>query len=772
MFEPRDPAQQPPGATHKGGRLPGSSGGNDVHLLDRLAAIYRHRRLAVSVFSAVVLLMMLQSYATIPMYRATARLLIDEEQSVMVTGMDASDPVNYWTDSEPYYETQYRILQSPGLAGYTVGKLDLDEVPEFNGEAKQQFGPVEALRATRSVVVSRVRTIGQALMDLIRPNSGTDRPMTNEPDGAQAGDLEATVRAQTDGFVGRLAVAPVVNTRLVDVSYTSADPVFAAAAVNTHVETYVERNLSSRLEAVQKTLEWVSGELATQQSGVEESDRSLAEYRESENALSLGSNTDVITTRLATLNGQVSTARANRIQTESRYRQVQTSDPTSEAARNHPSVSGATGVAAATTRLAELEGELVGLAGRYGPLHPDMIRVNSEIASAERAVAVEVGRAIETVRSEYQSAADEERRLQAEFEAQQSRAEELSRKAVDYRLLERQSASNQRVYESLLQQQNELQVVANSRANNVQLLDRAQVPGAPFSPNRQRDWLTALMLGLILSVGCVAVVDYFDDTIKTPDEVSKHLDLPLLGLVPAITGERSPMLSSDVPHDFGEAFRSLRTSLVFTSGGSSARLIAVTSTQPQEGKTTTAANLAQVLALGGARVLLIDGDMRRPSMHKTMGLTNTIGLSHILAGQSRIREAIQRTHDPNLFALTAGPSPPNPSELLSSDRMKSLLSSLESGPFDWIIVDTPPVLAVTDSVIVGPLVSGVVFVVGADMTRSVHAARAMEMLRSGGNANVIGVVLNRVDFSRNKYYYSRYYGYHYKNYYGDTSAAA
>jgi succinoglycan biosynthesis transport protein ExoP len=446
--------------------MPVSTGGDEVHLLDRFATVFRHRRLAISLFSGVVLLMMLQSYATIPMFRATAQLLIDEEQSVMVSGMDASDPVNYWTDSEPYYETQYRILQSPGLAGYTVGKLDLDQVPEFNGQAEKQFGPREALQATRAVVVSRVQTVGQAILGLIRPNSGTDRPTTH--DEAPAEQLQAKELAQTNGVVSRLAVAPVVNTRLVDVSYTSADPAFAADAVNTHVETYVERNLASRLEAVQKTLAWVSGELATQQSGVEESDRSLSEYRESENALSLDANTDVITTRLATLNSQVSTARADRIQAESLYRQIQELDPANEAARNHPSVSGAAGVAAASTRLAGLEGQLVGLAGRYGPLHPDMIGVNSEIASAERAVAVEVGRAIEAVRSEYQSAADEERRLQAEFEAQQSRAEDLSRKAVDYRLLERQSASNQRVYESLLQQQNELQVVANSRANNVQ----------------------------------------------------------------------------------------------------------------------------------------------------------------------------------------------------------------------------------------------------------------------------------------------------------------
>ena len=185
-----------------------------------------------------------------------------------------------------------------------------------------------------------------------------------------------------------------------------------------------------------------------------------------------------------------------------------------------------------------------------------------------------------------------------------------------------------------------------------------------------------------------------------------------------------------------------------------------------------AANLGLVLALGGARMLLIDSDMRLPNLHKALGLANSVGLSHVLVGQARIREAIQRTHDPNLFVVTAGQPPPNPSELLASDRMRNLLASLATGPFDWIILDTPPVLAVTDPVILAPLTSGMVFVVSSEMTRSAHAKRAIEMLTAGGNGSVIGVVLNRVDFARNRYYYSRYYGYPYKSYYGNTSTAA
>lgn len=771
MFEPRQPHKGKPQGK---GRLPVSHGGDDVHLLDRLSGVYRHRRLVLSVFTVVVTLMMLQSYSTIPLYRATARLLIEDEATIAVAGMEAGDPLAYWTDPEPYYETQYRILQSPGLVRHTVQQMDLTAAPEFSGTAPEQFGPLEAVRAARQTVTGWAQAAGTSVLGMIRPE--TVEPSGDDP-GVPGGDVELAAHsteedAQVGAFVNLIAVTPVLNTRLVDVLFTSADPVFAAEAANTHVETYVERNLARRLEAVQQQLEWVNNELASQQAAVEKSDQALAQYRESQDALSLNASTDFVTTRLASLSEEVNRAESDRLQKESVYDQVKDLDPDADATLNFPAIATSTAVATATAALTELENEKVQLSARYGERHPQMVRVNAELETALAAVRTEVRRAIEAVRSDFQLALDDERRVRREFEQQKLEAEDLSRKQVDYRVLERQATSNQRVYETLLDQQKELQVVANSRANNVQLMDRAQVPAAPFTPNTRRDWLTAIAVGLIFAVGLVMTVEYLDDTIKTPDDISRRLHLPLLGLVPSVRGDRPPVLSGDVPHDFGEAFRSLRTALVFTSGSSSSRIIGVTSTQPLEGKTTSACNLALVLALGGARVLLVDADMRRPSVHKTLGMSNSVGLSHVLVEQARIREAIQRTHDPNLFALTAGQPPPNPSELLASDRMRSLLTSLQAGPFDWIIIDGPPVLAVTDSVVLASLVTGMVFVIGAEMTRSTHAERALEMLRTGGHANMIGVVLNRVDFARNKYYYSRYYGHHYKSYYGDSTAAA
>ncbi len=464
-------------------------------------------------------------------------------------------------------------------------------------------------------------------------------------------------------------------------------------------------------------------------------------------------------------------ARTNRVQKESLFRQVEKLDPKSANVDSFPAVAQSSAVLDARGRLSTLEQQKASLTGRYGPQHPEMLKLETQIENARRQIRVEAAKAIEQLRSEYLAAAAQERSLTSSLEEQKTAALDLDKKSTAYSILERQAESDRKVYESLLQQQKELSVVRNSRANNVQMMDTAEVPGAPFTPDLRRDWMMALLLGLGLAIGLAFGVEYLDDTVKTPDDVTRRLKLPLLGLVPAARGKEVPLLTGTVPHDFGEAFRSLRTSLVFASGSETTRIIGVTSSQPLEGKTTTACNLGAALALGGARVLLIDGDMRRPSLHKTMGLQNAIGLSHLLVGQARVRDAVQRTSEPNLFVITAGRTPPNPSELLASDRMKAFLQNLASGPFDWVVLDTPPVLAVTDAVIVGPLVTGLVFVIGSQMTRRVHAERALETLRTS-RPNIIGVVLNRVDFDGNKYYYSRYYGYQYKSYYGQPAATA
>jgi len=734
--------------------LPTVSGTSPIHLLDRLNAVFKHRRLAGTAFLLVVTAMMVQTYSTIPVYQTSASLQIDDERSTSVSNLGVNDPT-WWQESGPYYRTQYQILQSRELARRVVRRLHLENNPDFNGNARPPRDPLTLIRQARSSASAFIRSL------ISRPAKAPSPPAPDE--SAQESGL-------ISAFLGGVQVRPVGDTRVVNVVYSHTDPEFAALAANTLAEEYTRQNLDLRLQNTGKTLEWVNAELVKATDKLKASEDALTGYREQNNAQSLDDRQNIVVSRLTSLNEAVTAKRTERQQKETLYNQVRNADPASDTADAYPLIGNNPSVVQAQSNLASLKTERATLAQTYGPDAPKMKDVEAKIEAATRLLVAERRRVVDAARNDYEAARAQEVSFSGDLEHAKLDSMELDRKSGDYRILQRDYDANQELFKSLLEQQKNLTVVANSRANNVRLMDRAEPPSAPISPNPRRDWLTAILAGLTIAFGLAFGIEYLDDTVKTPEDVTRRLKLPLLGLVPAVRGDRVPVLTETVPHDFGESFRSLRTSLVFTTGSEGTRVIAVTSSQPLEGKTTTAANLALALALGGSRVLLIDADMRRPGLHKTIGLENGAGLSHLLVGQARVREAIQRTSEPNLYVITAGRTPPNPSELLASERMNVFLANLAHGPFDWVVIDTPPVLAVTDAVIIAQKVAGVVFVVGSEMTRRVHAERALETLQSG-RVRGIGVVLNRVDFDRNKYYYSRYYGYQYKSYYGQDNVA-
>jgi succinoglycan biosynthesis transport protein ExoP len=735
--------------------LPAVGGASPVHLLDRLNAVFKHRRLAGTAFLLVVTAMMVQTYSTIPIYQTSAAIQIDDERSTSVSNLGVNDPT-WWQESGPYYRTQYQVLQSRELARRVVRRLHLENNPNFNGSARQPRDPLSLIRQARTSASRFVRSL------ISRPAPAAGPPPAPDESAQESGLISA--------FLGGVQVRPVGDTRVVNVVYTHTDPQFAAIAANALSDEYTKQNLDLRLQNTGKTLEWVNAELIKATDKLKASEDALTRYREQNNAQSLDDRQNIVVSRLTSLNEAVTAKRTERQQKETLYNQVRNADPTSESADSYPLIGNNPSVVQAQSNLASLKTERATLAQTYGPDAPKMKDVESKIDAATKLLVAERRRVIDAARNEYEAARAQEVSFSGDLERAKLDSMDLDRKSGDYKILQRDYDANQELFKSLLEQQKNLTVVANSRANNVRVMDRAEPPSSPISPNPRRDWLTAILAGLTIAFGLAFGLEYLDDTVKTPEDVTRRLKLPLLGLVPGVRGDHVPVLTETVPHDFGESFRSLRTSLVFTTASEGTRVIAVTSSQPLEGKTTTAANLALALALGGSRVLLIDADMRRPGLHKTMGLENGAGLSHLLVGQARVREVIQKTTEPNLYVISAGRTPPNPSELLGSARMNAFIMNLAHGPFDWVVIDTPPVLAVTDAVIVAQKVAGVVFVVGSEMTRRVHAERALETLQNG-RVRGIGVVLNRVDFDRNKYYYSRYYGYQYKNYYGQDKVA-
>jgi len=665
----------------------------EIHLRDRLSVFYRYRYLAMLAFLVVLGGAGLRAYSQTPLFRASVRLQIDleDERSLTMEGVSTSNNSNYMQDPEPYFQTQYRILTGRDLARR---------------------------------VVTRIK-------------------------GA-----EAVTDAAIGDFASHISVEPVRASRLVDVVFVSPDAALAANSANMLAEEYVQQNLELRRQNMERSLDWLAQELERQKTIVEASERAMAQYREVQNALSLEDRQNIVISRLNQLNEAATRARTNRAQKESLYHRLGTFAPKSTP-DSIPEILQNPYIQSLKAQLAELERRKALLSERYGDKHPEMLTVNASIQDATRQLNLEIAKAVEAIRHDYESAMLEESTLASALEEQKEIATDLDRKSVTYTVLQRDAQSNRELYQTLLRREKELQVLANSRGNNVRLVERAGVPGAPFSPNLRKALMLGTIVAFLVAVGLVLGLDYLDDTIKTPEDISR-LGLPFLALIPAARGGRNrPTLSGH--NDFSEAIRSLRTSIALSTrqGGS---IVLVTSAQPLEGKTTTACNLATALAYGGAKVLLIDADMRRPGVHQAFGLENRCGLSELLSGQAHLTQAVQRLAEPNLWIMPAGSTPHNPSELLASGRMEALLGQVQNGPFDWVIVDTPPVLAVTDASILTQWVSGVAFVVGSEMTRRRLAERAIETL-AAGRPRILGAVLNRVDVSRNRYYYTRHYGY-------------
>jgi succinoglycan biosynthesis transport protein ExoP len=750
---------EPPAPAAPVSGLPGSQGPaeGEVHLLDRLSVIYRYRKIVITVVLVVFLAGVVQTMTTTPEYRATAKVQIDDERGL--PGVNTMEQV--YQETTTLMATQVQALRSKDLIRTIVGpdKLNLANVPEFNGQDVAPTGFGGAISSIRDRVMRPIRGFFG--------REETPAAVTTTP-GTPADSARMMEDALVDRFLSHLETNVVLDSRAIEINFVSRDPALAAAAANALASAYIEQNLKRRRGSLDETVLRLKTAVDDVSRNVQKAEQDVLDFRQNQNASALADPAQLASQQFAAqaeYEQAASAAQQSREEYEA-LKDVPFNDPkidtftamhTDQAVANWSNL-----LKQRTSALSRL---------RVGPAHTDYIAAQQLVTEAEN----ELRRARELVRERLRNkmVADDNvaRAKQRVYAAVETLRNSLGTKGIDYSSLTLNRDSQIAALKDLQANLYNASIQASAVQNNVFMQDSAVAPTRPFKPDASRNLLIALFVGFALAGALAFGLDYLDDTIKTPEDITRKLRIPFLGLVPSVRGDKQPVLSGPVPHDFGEAYRALRTSLVFTSGGESTRIITCTSAQPLEGKTTTACNLAMVLAFGGSRVLLIDADMRRPGVHKALKINNTVGLSHLLVGQARVREAIQRTSDPNFCVMTAGRTPPNPSELLSSERMKQLIANLKQGPFDWVVIDTPPVLAVTDAVILTPLVDGVTFVLGAEMTRRRLAERAVQMLMVS-RPKVVGAVLNRVNFDRNKYYYSRYYGYQYKSYYGSSSSGS
>lgn len=770
MFKtPHDaPTPDPHGRPPMTPGMPLAGGEGEMHLLDRLSVVYRYRRLVVSIIVLILVGGIVQTFTTPQRFRAVAVVEIMEERPLSSSLRDIQQQFTV-QDPEVYMETQQNILRSRDLARVVVKKLDLQNHGEFRPGADEPSGLRAAFASVRARITRPLRQLFQQ-EQAPSPQTAANAPRA----GASESPEEA---ALVSAFLARLDVQRRPLSRLVNVTFDARDRELAARAANALAEEYVVKNLELKRKALDDRIRLYEEEIETQRKLIKVYQDKLFEFR-SQGGTNVSES--VIGATMATFAAEENRSRTTAVQRRNVYEQLRpvlekpnfdVSDP---AIMSLPAVVGDGQVAGLQAQVSRLErdrqAEMIKGAGR-GENHPDVIRITREIEQTRDLIRNRIVLLAQTARKDYENANAEAESYRSLLERTRENAAKAGVEAVQPGFVENDLKAAETLQQNLTAELQQTRVMSNSTENNVRMMDGAEVPTAPYEPNVANNLVISLITGLVLALGVAFALDYLDDTIKTPEDITRKLRIPFLGLVPSVRGDKQPVLSGPVPHDFGEAYRALRTSLVFTSGGEKTRVIAVTSAQPLEGKTTTACNLAMVLAFGGSRVLLMDADLRRPGVHKALKMNNTVGLSHLLVGQARVREAIQRTSDPNFCVMTAGRTPPNPSELLSSERMRQLVGNLSEGPFDWVIIDTPPVLAVTDAVVLSPMVSGTVFVLGAEMTRRRLAERAVHMVLQT-RPRVVGAVLNRVNFDRNKYYYSRYYGYQYKSYYGQQAAPA
>ncbi|MQA29572.1 MAG: polysaccharide biosynthesis tyrosine autokinase [Luteitalea sp.] len=755
---------------------PQLTSGEGFHLLDHVRVLYKRRGLAAAIFLVVMITVTWVVFAANPIYEARVQLLIENENRQIVLFKEV---IEQQDPEKDYQQTQHRILQSRSLARSTLDRLQLWDHPDLAVADEGGGGPVSFRRLAAwvkspfgSTKATAVDTDPDEVLPAAAEASGSTETAETEAEAAVAETPEQA--AVLDAFLNRLTVTPVRNSSLVDVKVQSLDPVLAAQLANGLAAAYIAQTEDRKQTASRQASVWLSEQLQAQRKQVEDSEVALQRYRESNDAMSLEEPNNIVVQKLTELNATVTKAKTDRIGKEEIYRRVQAVKNDPELLNSIPQILSNTYVQQLKAELILLQREELQLSNQLGDRNPELIKLRSVLRMAEGRLASEVDKIVLSLQSEYESSLAQEQSLVAALEAQKAEALALNRKGIDYGALQREATSNRQIFETLLQRARETGISGGlATTSNIQVVDSANIPRAPVWPRKQRSLLLAALSGAVLAVGFAFFVDYLDTRLRSPEDFKKHLGLPFLGLVPLVPAEHlsggEPLINSGVPPTFAEAFRAVRTSVLFSSTENSPRTLMVTSTGPNEGKTTVAANLAIALAQAGQQVVLIDADLRRPRVHTVFGQPQEPGLSNVLTGLTSAADALRTTNVSGMWLLPAGSSVPNPADLLGSARFKTFLQALGK-QCEWVIIDSPPVLAVTDASLIAHLSSGVLFVVGADKTNR-HAAQAALERLDAARAPFLGGVLNLVDLNRHAYYFAKYYRHEYARYYSPNPAA-
>lgn len=699
-----------------------------VSLRDYVKVLVRRRWAVMTFVAAVVSLTAVFTLTARPIYRATTRIMIEKESPRI---LNIKDILPMETTGTDFYQTQYKILESRSLARRVIEQLDLSSHPDFNPPPSGIF----ASQNSREGVVP--------------------------------------IEVLISRFLASFTVQPIRNSRLVDVSFDSASPELASKVANAVTRAYIDMNLEVKFHATKQAVEWLNREIAEQKAKLEESEQAVQQYSVEAGLISVQDRQDIASQRLSQLNSDLIRAESARIVAEERYRHIERLVKDGMPLETIPEVANNSLVQGLKAQAIRLITEMSEMAQQYGDKHPKMIRARAELTTLQDNIRKTSENLVATLENEYLVAAQQEKRMRKAMEDQTQELHVIMEKSIRYRVLAREVETNKQLYETLLKRFKEANLSEDIRATNVRIVDQASVPLAPAGPKKARNLLLALVVGLFGGVGLAFFLEYLDDTIRDPDDVERRLGIANLGMIPAIKADQEDLgkggvecvVHSSPRSPASEAIRGLRTNLLFSAPHHPPRVVTITSASPLEGKTTTAVNLAISLAQLDKKVLLVDADMRKPRLHQIFGLDNQEGLSLILVGSGAPRPF--GTFQEHLDLMPCGPVPPNPIELLSSQAMVSFLEE-QRRCYDFVVIDTPPVGVVSDARVLGRLSEGTLMVLKAGKTPRQQIVKAVSALAEL-EIRILGAVLNLVDVSRDRYYYTRYYD-SYGDYYGEGKA--
>ncbi len=720
-------------------RPPEDDDEHSLSLQDLLQIVSKHKWTLLVVVLLSLVISGVNTFLSRPVYRATTVLQIDSRpQRVVDFNNSGTDVEQMQADEYMALRTQYELLRSRSLAERVIDELQLDHsrgapvAPAVTGAAKA--APQEEGYIGR--ILSGYRKLSTP--------SSTDQRLLGR---------EGVIGA----FLGSLSVEPVQNSRLVRVSVDNTDPTLAARIANTTAQIFVSLGQERRIETSAYAKNFLEEQLVQMKARVEESERKLNQYAQQKQILQLDEKTNVLSQTYTEYANALAKAEQERIRLESHLAEV----------KRNPD-SGAQSLQVKTIgnykeAKGKLELEYQQNLRIYKPDYPKMQQLKVQMDELDNQIKAEYGTILTVVKSQYDTAKQLENELSQKVEQTRKQLLSTQDNGIELNLLKREVDTNRTLYDGLLQRLKQVGVSSNLTTNNVSVVDTAAQPLFPYKPNLQSNLMAGMGIGLFLGLCLVFVLEFMDDSIKFPEEIERALGLPLMGVIPVADRKRGEDkdVGLNVHHDprstMAEAYRSVRTALQFsTSHGAPTRLL-VTSTTRDEGKSTTALALAVNFAQMGHRVLLVDADMRNPTVHKMLAIPNEIGLSNLLSADSRGETLIQPTEVPNLSVLTAGPPPPNPVDLLMGPKLLQLLDKAAAVGFSHVIVDGPPILGIADSIVLGNQIQDMLFIVRARSTRKSNIRDALRRMRLSGLVPR-GAVLTFTP-SRELQGYGSYYGY-------------